>query len=102
MEEEKGPETLKEVLSRMLLSRGWGQQQERLHLEQAWTKAVGEAAAEKAVIGSYAKGVLEIVVRDAVLLHKLANFEKRSLLKSLQAALGQGRVMELRFRLGVR
>ena len=35
---ESGPETLKEILSRLFTVRGWGRRQGQLHLEKAWAE----------------------------------------------------------------
>jgi predicted nucleic acid-binding Zn ribbon protein len=94
------PEPLKEILARLFLSRGWGQRQDRLRLEEAWRQAVGEVAAEQTQLGALRRGVLEVLVRDAVLLQELAHFQKRQLVAALQQSLGPTRVTELRFRLG--
>jgi predicted nucleic acid-binding Zn ribbon protein len=95
-----GPERLSEVLSRLFTSRGWGQRQDRLRLEEAWRSAAGEPTASRTAVGALRRGVLEIIVADAVLLQELAGFEKRRLLESLQERLGKTRVTDIRFRLG--
>lgn len=94
-----GPEPLSEILSRLFTARGLGQEQGRLRLEKAWKDAIGEAQAGRTQVGVLRRGVLEILVQDAVLMHELAQFRKRQLLASLQATLGPERVKELRFRL---
>jgi hypothetical protein len=94
-----GPEPLAEILARLFTSRGLGQEQGRLKLENAWKSAVGTDLVERTQLGTLRRGVLEILVRDAVLLHELAQFRKRQLLGSLKESLGSERVKELRFRL---
>jgi predicted nucleic acid-binding Zn ribbon protein len=94
-----GPEPLAEILSRLFTARGLGQEQARLRLENAWRTAVGEEQAGRTQPGTLRRGVLEVLVRDAVLMHELAQFHKRQLLGSLQQSLGPDRVKELRFRL---
>jgi predicted nucleic acid-binding Zn ribbon protein len=93
------PQRLGEVLSQLFTSRGWGRQQERLQVEEAWREAAGEAAARSQVL-AWRKGVLEIQLQDAVLMHELAQFQKSRLVAALNTLLGPGRVKELRFRLG--
>ena len=95
-----GPERLSEVLSRLFTSRGWGQRQDRLRLEAAWREALGGKSVERTAVGALRRGVLEIIVADAVLFQELAGFEKRRLLQNLQERLGQARVNDIRFRLG--
>ena len=49
---EPRPEPIKEILSRLFTARGWGRRQARLHLERAWTAAIGpEHAANTRVLG---------------------------------------------------
>ena len=96
----EGPERLSEVLSRLFTSRGWGQRQDRLRLEETWRQAVGENIALRTAVEALRRGVLEIIVADAVLFQELAGFEKRRLLEYLQERLGKSRVTDIRFRLG--
>src|SRR5688572_2098434 len=96
-------ELLGEVLSRLFTARGWGRRQGRLHLERAWADAVaacGLAAGQTRVAG-LRRGVLEVVVANAVLLQELAHFHKRRLLEGLRARLPGTTLTDLRFRAGV-
>jgi predicted nucleic acid-binding Zn ribbon protein len=95
---EKGPELLREILSRLFTARGWGRRQGRLHLEQAWTETVGEETARHSRVGGLRKKVLEIEVDNAVLLQELAHFHKRRLLEQLRAHLPEVTLADLRFR----
>lgn len=96
----EGPERLAEVLSRLFTSRGWGQRQDRLRLEEAWRGAVSQPIAAQSAAGALRHGVLEVIVMDAVVLQELAGFEKGRILAHLQKALGKTRVTDIRFRLG--
>jgi predicted nucleic acid-binding Zn ribbon protein len=96
----EGPERLAEVLSRLFTSRGWGQRQDRRRLEESWRAVVRENVAKRTELGSLRRGVLEVIVADAVVLQELAGFEKRRLLEGLQERLGKSRVTDIRFRLG--
>jgi predicted nucleic acid-binding Zn ribbon protein len=106
---EKGPELVGEILSRLFTARGWGRRQERLRLEQAWEEVMaevsqptgGEQAAEQTQVGGLRRGVLEVIVGNAVLLQELAHFRKRQLLEGLQRRLPRIAISELRFRAGV-
>jgi predicted nucleic acid-binding Zn ribbon protein len=95
-----GPERLSEVLSRLFTSRGWGQRQDRLRIEEAWHGTVGELVAPRTEVGALRRGVLEVIVADAILLQELAGFDKRRILQGLQERLGPKRVTDVRFRLG--
>lgn len=95
----QGPEPLADIVGRLLAGRGLAAEQTRLTLEEAWREAVGEQRSHRTRLGALRRGVLEILVRDAVLMHQLAGFERRNLLDRLQMRLGAERVRDLRFRL---
>src|SRR5262245_28543181 len=96
----KGPEPLKEILGRLFASRGWGRRQERLQLEEAWAETAGAETARHTRIGSFKRGVLEVLVDNAVLLQELAHFQKRHLLEGVRRRLEGTAVTDLRFRAG--
>jgi predicted nucleic acid-binding Zn ribbon protein len=97
----RGPERLGEILSRLFAARGWGRRQGRLHLEKAWTEAAGVEFAAHTRPGAIRRGVLEVVVDNAVLLQELAHFHKRRLLEQLRRRLPDTPLTDLRFRAGV-
>lgn len=101
MANNKGPEPVGEILSRLFTARGWGRRQERLRLEEAWATAAGPDVAEHTQVVRLRKNVLEVVVDNAVLLQELAQFDKRRLLGELQNRLSSAAVTDLRFRAGV-
>jgi predicted nucleic acid-binding Zn ribbon protein len=98
---ERGPERLGEILSRLFAARGWGRRQGRLHLEKAWTEAVGPEFAAHSRPAALRRGVLEVIVDNAVLLQELAHFHKRRLLEQLRRQLPGTPLTDLRFRAGV-
>ena len=99
---DKGPEAVGEILSRLFTARGWGRRQERLRLEEVWAEAIGAAGAAHTRVGSLRRGVLEVVVDSAALLHELASFQKRRLLQELRQRLPPNTPLtDLRFRAGV-
>src|SRR5438270_14024301 len=98
---EKGPERLGEIVGRLMIARGWGRRRERARLEQAWAEAAGEASAQQTRVGGLNRGVLEVVVGNAVLMQELAHFQKRRLLEQLRARLPGTTLTDLRFRAGV-
>ena len=83
----RGPENLGEILSRLFTARGWGRRQGRLHLEKAWAEAAGPDFAAQTRVAALRRGVLEVVVGNAVLLQELAHFHKRRLLEQLRGRL---------------
>src|SRR5712692_6699462 len=101
MTRRKGPEPLGEILSRLFAARGWGRRQDRLRLEQVWAEAVGVEAAKHTRVSNLRRGVLEVVVGNAVLLQELAHFQKRSLLEKVRRRLPGTTITDLRFRAGV-
>ena len=97
---ERGPEPLAEILSRLFAARGWGRRQERLRLEQAWAAVIDGPTAGQTHVGAFRRGVLDIVVDNAVLLQELAHYQKRRLLEGLRNRLPGVTVNDLRFRAG--
>src|SRR4051812_48560299 len=106
----EGPEALGEILSRLFMARGWGRRQDRLRLEQVWAEAVEEVTgprrgggpdfARQTRVGALRRGVLEVMVGNAVLLQELASYHKRRLLESLRKGLSGATPTDLRFRAG--
>lgn len=98
-----GPEKLGELMARLFVARGWGEKRKRAALEDAWFKAAGAVAGPAALVatrpGSIRKSVLEIHVRDSVLMHELTQFHKRPLLAKLRELLPSEKIGELRFRI---
>ncbi len=97
---ETGPETLKEILSRLFTARGWGRRQGRLHLERAWEAAVGAEAAGQTRVAGLRRGILEVEVNNGILLQELAQYQKRRLLEALRARLAGTTITDLRFKAG--
>lgn len=97
----RGPEGIGDILSRLFTARGWGRRQGRLQLESAWAEAAGPVHAAHTRIGALRRGVLEVVVDNAVLLQELAHYHKRRLLEALRKRLPNTPLNDLRFRAGV-
>src|SRR5207302_1750551 len=76
----KGPENLADILGRLFTSRGWGRKNDRLRLESAWATVAGEELLKDTQVLGMKRGVLEIAVRNAVLMSELTQFHKRGLL----------------------
>ena len=93
----RGPENLGEILARLFTARGWGRRQGRLHLEKAWAEAAGPDFAAQTRVAALRRGVLEVVVGNAVLLQELAHFHKRRLLEQLRGRLPNTPITDLRF-----
>lgn len=94
----KGPENLSDILGRLFTSRGWGRKNDRLRLESAWATAAGEALMKDTAVLGMKRGVLEVAVRNAVLMSELTQFHKRGLLAKLRAAMPGVTLTDLKFR----
>ena len=97
----RGPENLGDILGRLFTAHGWGRRQGRLQLERAWAEAVGPEHAAQTRVSLVRRGILEVVVGNAVLLQELAHFHKRRLLEQLRRLLPKTTLTDLRFRAGV-
>jgi predicted nucleic acid-binding Zn ribbon protein len=96
----RGPENLADVLGRLFTSRGWGRKNDRLRLEAAWAEAAGAELLKDTRVLGLKRGVLEVEVRNAVLLGELTQFHKRGLLGKLRKALTGVTLTDLKFRAG--
>ncbi|MCI0700896.1 MAG: DUF721 domain-containing protein [Planctomycetia bacterium] len=97
-EANRGPENLADILGRMFASRGWGRKNDRLRLEAAWAEVAGPELLRDTQVLGIKRGVLEIAVRNAVLLQELTQFHKRGLLTKLRVALPGVTLTDLKFR----
>ena len=94
------PELIKEVLARLFTARGWGRRQGRLHLERAWSAAVGSDYDRHTRVLGLKRGILEIEVGSAVLVQELSHYHRRRLLQALREKLPGETIKELRFKVG--
>lgn len=96
----KGPENIAEILGRLFTSRGWGRKNDRLRLESAWAEAAGPDLLPQTRVLSIRRGVLEVEVKNAVLLQELTQFHKRPLLGKLRKAMPGVTLTDIKFRAG--
>lgn len=99
-DDNRGPENLGDILGRLFTSRGWGRKNDRSRLEQAWAEAVGPELAKETRVGGIRRAVLEVDVKNAVLIQELAQFHKKKLLEKLRVSLVGIRLTDLKFRAG--
>lgn len=101
--DQKGPESLSDILTRLFTARGWGRRQDRLRLEEAWADAVVACGLEiqDTRVASLRRGVLEVTVGNTIVLQEMAHYHKRRLLEQLRRRLPGLTVTDLRFRAGV-
>jgi hypothetical protein len=97
---DKGPEKIADVLGRLFTSRGWGRKNDRLRLESAWADAAGEPLLKDTRVLGLKRGVLEVEVRNAVLMSELAQYHKRGLLAKLRKLLPGVTLTDIKFRAG--
>ena len=95
-----GPENIADILGRLFASRGWGRKNDRLRLESAWAEAVGPELLKDTRVGGIRRGVLEVEVKNAVLIQELTQFHKRGLLAKLRKSLTGVTLTDLKFRAG--
>lgn len=94
----KGPENIADILGKLFTSRGWGRKNDRLRLESAWATAAGPDLLKDTQVLAVKRGVMEVAVRNAVLMSELAQFHKRKLLTKLRAALPGVTLTDIKFR----
>ena len=99
--EDRGPTNLGDILGPLFAARGWGRKSERVRLEGAWAEAVGPEAAPETRVVALRRGVLEVEVRQGILMQELAQFRKRALLTALRERLTNLPVTDIKFRAGV-
>ena len=97
-DDNRGPERIADILGRLFASRGWGRKNDRLRLESAWAEAVGPELLKDTRVGGIRRGVLEVEVRNAILIQELTQFHKRGLLVKLRAAMPGVTLTDLKFR----
>ncbi len=96
--ENRGPENIADILGKLFTSRGWGRKNDRLRLELAWAGVAGEELLKDTQVLGMRRGVMEIAVRNAVLMSELTQFHKRGLLAKLRAAIPGVTLTDLKFR----
>ena len=100
-DENRGPENIAEILGRLFAARGWGRKSERERLERAWAEAVGDDLSRQTRAASFRRGVLDVEVRNGVLMQELAQFRKRELLAAVREKLPGVTITNIKFRAGV-
>jgi len=99
-ESDRGPENIADILGRLFVSRGWGRKNDRLRLEAAWAEVAGEQLIKDTRLMGVKRGVMEIEVRNAVLIQELTHFHKRGLIGKLRKSLPGVTLTDIKFRAG--
>jgi len=100
MDDKKGPENLGDILGKLFAARGWGRKNDRLKLESAWAEAAGPQLLKETRVMNVRRGVMEIEVRNSVLIQELAQYHKRGLLGKLRKLLPSLTLTDLKFKAG--
>lgn len=100
-QEQKGqgekPAALSDILSGLVSQFGIGRKRED-ELEEFWEEIAGETA-PYSTVGGVRRGVLEILVSDAIFMQELL-FQKEELLQRFRERFPEDRFEDLRFRVG--
>ena len=99
-DDRKGPENIAEILGRLFTSRGWGRKNDRVKLEGAWAEAAGPHLLKDTRVSVIRRGVMEIEVKNAVLIQELSQYHKRGLLGKLRKLLPNLTLTDLKFKAG--
>jgi predicted nucleic acid-binding Zn ribbon protein len=93
------PNPLGDVLSQLFARRGYGRVRGEGQLHALWNGIVGEELARRTRVMMLKNGVLHVGVANSALLSELASFRKGELIEQLNAADGQLKIRDLKFRL---
>ena len=93
------PKPINEVLAAYLEQSGLVRILSHPELYVAWQQVAGERVVSHTRVGGLRRGVLEVEVDSASLLHELVSFEKQRLVTELRERLRDLFVKDIRFRL---
>ncbi len=88
---------IKTIMKSLLVKRGITDEQTALMTEEEWRKAVGPILAAETRPGNLQRGQLYVYVSSNLVLQEL-HFSKANILKTLQNALPDFKIRDLRFR----
>lgn len=95
----RAPRHIADVVGSLMARRGYAQVKTVSDCTEAWKKAVGPKLVEHSRAGNVRRNVLEVVVRNSVVMQELA-FQKKQLIKQLAKLVPQQKIRDLRFRIG--
>jgi len=90
------PKRIADIVNGLLAKRGYAQLQSNEQLEASWKQAVGAMASDSKP-AKIRRGVLEVAVRNSIVLQELT-FRKRELLSKLESIYSGDAILDLRFR----
>jgi predicted nucleic acid-binding Zn ribbon protein len=95
----RAPKHIADVVGSLMARRGYAHVKTVSDCAEAWEKAVGPKLAEHSRAGNVRRNVLEVVVRNSVVMQELT-FQKKPLVKQLANLVPQQEIRDLRFRIG--
>lgn len=95
----KGSTPLANILSQLLSRKGYAHVQSQGILEQAWMESA-EGLAAHSRCGKVKRGVLEVFVRDSLVLQEMT-FHKGELLRRMIAKCPDQKIKDMKFRVAV-
>jgi hypothetical protein len=85
------------LVSQLMSRRGYAQSVVNEHLSASLAAAVDPILVPACQVGNLRAGILQVYVSDSVSLQEL-NFQKRRILKKMQAEVGGEKIIDIRFR----
>lgn len=95
----RGPERIREAVSRLLSRSGYAQALTTDAWRAAWAEAAGSQLARDSRPSRLHRGVLDVIVRNSTVLQELT-FQKKELLNNLCDRLPDNTIAGIRFRVG--
>lgn len=85
------------IVRRLVSNRGYAAEQAHRLTQQQWQAAAGLELGQRSRAGTVNRRILYVEVSDSIVLQEL-HFRKQAILKSLQAALPEFKIKDVRFR----
>ena len=99
MNEDRGPQALRNVLSELVALRGYARREGARELQRAWARVAGESVAAQTRALDVKRGVLQVAVASSVLLAELVGFYRTQLVAQLKTQSPELRIKDVKFRL---
>ncbi len=89
------PKTISSILDRLIVQRGYSNEQSTLLLQEQWKIAVGDEFFSQTRVGKINRGVLQVLVSNMIVLSEL-EYGKQKALRHLQVALPDFKLKDIR------
>jgi predicted nucleic acid-binding Zn ribbon protein len=93
------PQPIAEILSDLMVRRGYARQEASAAAVEAWRAAAGPLLAEHTCVARCRRGVLEVLVANSTLVQEIT-FRKAGLIKDLARLLPEEQITDLKLRVG--